>query len=242
MKPCGFGNPSCTVRGTLPAGPRSVTYSRQPFDRYGISSASVLRAWWTSQSMTGPEYMIDAPFGGEDGVQGGHGARPAPRLELLQSFDLIGANLVGHGVVQDLDRRVNRCVRIRRDLSCRLPDALHPRRVTLLLGGNQLGVRKRVAERLVEGRREVEEAIRVSDRLARWDEARAVGEVGLVVVALDDFDQTPRALGMLGHLGVGDRPASERAGAAWRLSLRGWQRNAADLLGRRRPVAILLDS
>src|SRR5207245_10683808 len=101
MKPCGFGNPSCTVRGTLPAGPRSVTYSRQPFDRYGISSSSRLRAWCTSQSMTGPEYINESSFLRDEEARSGRAPAPSSVVS-LQGLDLIRADLVGHRVTQDL--------------------------------------------------------------------------------------------------------------------------------------------
>src|SRR5438445_10726016 len=96
-----------------------------------MSSASVLRAWWTSQSMTGPEYMAEA--GLLMVSPAGRTKSALPRLGLLQCLDLVLADLIGDRVMQDLDRRVNRCVGIRRDLARRLPDALHPRRVALLL-------------------------------------------------------------------------------------------------------------
>src|SRR6266571_8877727 len=107
MNPCGLGKPSCTVKGTLPARPRSVTYSRHPRDRYSISSASVFRAWWMSQSMMGPEYMacVWSPYILFTEGQGRTAIRPCLD-ELVQRFDLTGADLVGDCVVQDLERRV----------------------------------------------------------------------------------------------------------------------------------------
>src|SRR5690242_19494887 len=153
-----------------------------------MSSSSVLRAWWTSQSMTGPEYMRSSL-----GCGGWRGGCPPPRrgYDLRQRFDLIGADLVGDGVMQDLDRLVDGCIRIRRDLAGRLSDALDVGGIALLLGRHGLGVRQRVAERLVERRREVEEAVRLRDLLARRDEARAVGDERLVVIAFDDLQQAP---------------------------------------------------
>src|SRR5436190_1353596 len=182
MKPCGFGRPSCTASGTLPAGPRSVTYSRQPRDRYSISSASVFLAWWTSQSMTGPEYMVEV-LAFPDGAAGRIGVRPAPGVSLSQSLDVTRADLIGHRVMQDLDGLVDRGIGIGRDLPSRLADALHVCGIALLLRRHGLGVRQRVAERLVEGRRVVQKSVGLGDCLAWRDETRAIGDEDLVVVA-----------------------------------------------------------
>src|SRR5690348_2142721 len=225
MKPWGLARPSCTVSGTLPAGPRSVTYSRQPFDRYSISSSSELRAWWTSQSTTGPEYIRGkwSPFheGRADA------APPCLLICLTERFDLIRPYLVRHGVMQDLDRLVDRCIRIGGDLTCRLTDALNVRGVPLLLRRHRLRVGQRVAKCLVERRCEVQEAVRLRNLLARGHEARAVRDEDLVVVLFHDLKQSPRQLRVLCHLGDGHRPATERARAARSLALGSWDRHRA---------------
>src|SRR5437879_6032321 len=140
--------------------------------------------------MTGPEYMGCSPrFSGWCGR-----AEVSPRwpgVSLGESLDVTCADLVGHRVMQDFDGLVDRGVGIGCDLTRRLPDALDIGGIPLLLRRHWLRVRQRVAERLVERRRVVQEPVGLGDGLARWDETRAVGDEDLVVVGLHDFDQTP---------------------------------------------------